>query len=84
LQPKRATIHQVAHRADVSHQTVSRYLRNNGGLKPATVAKVQTVDLVGPEGAAADRAATAQQLVQRGEFDGVTDVEYRREVDPGR
>jgi LacI family repressor for deo operon, udp, cdd, tsx, nupC, and nupG len=41
LQPKRPTIHQVAHRAGVSHQTVSRYLRNNGGLKPATVAKVQ-------------------------------------------
>jgi len=41
LQPRRPTIHQVADRAGVSHQTVSRYLRNNGGLKPATVAKVQ-------------------------------------------
>jgi len=41
VQPKRPTIHEVAHRAGVSHQTVSRYLRNNGGLKPATVAKVQ-------------------------------------------
>jgi LacI family repressor for deo operon, udp, cdd, tsx, nupC, and nupG len=41
LQPKRPTIHEVAHRAGVSHQTVSRYLRNNGGLKPTTVTKVQ-------------------------------------------
>lgn len=39
--PKRATIHEVAHRAGVSHQTVSRFLRNNGGLKPTTRAKVQ-------------------------------------------
>src|SRR4051812_41710951 len=39
---KRATIHEVAARAGVSHQTVSRYLRNNGGLKPTTVAKVQS------------------------------------------
>jgi LacI family transcriptional regulator len=38
---KRATIYEVAARAGVSHQTVSRYLRNNGGLKPATVIKVQ-------------------------------------------
>ena len=38
---KRATIYEVAARAGVSHQTVSRYLRNNGGLKPATVTKVQ-------------------------------------------
>jgi LacI family repressor for deo operon, udp, cdd, tsx, nupC, and nupG len=41
LQLKRPTIHEVADRAGVSHQTVSRYLRNNGGLKPTTVAKVQ-------------------------------------------
>jgi LacI family transcriptional regulator len=41
MPPKRATIYEVAERAGVSHQTVSRYLRNNGGLKPATVAKVQ-------------------------------------------
>lgn len=41
VQPKRPTIHEVAGRAGVSHQTVSRYLRNNGGLKPATMAKVQ-------------------------------------------
>ena len=39
--PKRPTIYEVAGRAGVSHQTVSRYLRNNGGLKPTTVAKVQ-------------------------------------------
>lgn len=39
---KRATIYQVAERAGVSHQTVSRYLRNNGGLKPATSAKVES------------------------------------------
>lgn len=38
---KRATIHEVAALAGVSHQTVSRYLRHNGGLKPATVIKVQ-------------------------------------------
>lgn len=38
---KRPTIYQVADRAGVSHQTVSRYLRNNGGLKPTTAAKVQ-------------------------------------------
>jgi LacI family transcriptional regulator len=42
LSTKRATIHEVAERAGVSHQTVSRYLRNNGGLKPATVTKVET------------------------------------------
>ena len=39
--PKRVTIVQVAERAGVSHQTVSRYLRFNGGLKPATVEKIQ-------------------------------------------
>jgi LacI family repressor for deo operon, udp, cdd, tsx, nupC, and nupG len=39
---KRATIYEVAENAGVSHQTVSRYLRNNGaGLKPATLAKVE-------------------------------------------
>jgi LacI family repressor for deo operon, udp, cdd, tsx, nupC, and nupG len=41
VQAKRATIHEVAERAGVSHQTVSRYLRNNGGLKPATVDRVE-------------------------------------------
>jgi LacI family transcriptional regulator len=38
---KRATIYEVAERAGVSHQTVSRYLRHNGGLKPATSARVE-------------------------------------------
>jgi DNA-binding LacI/PurR family transcriptional regulator len=38
---KRVTIVQVAQRAGVSHQTVSRYLRFNGGLKPRTVEKVE-------------------------------------------
>jgi LacI family transcriptional regulator len=124
MQPKRPTIHQVADRAGVSHQTVSRFLRNNGGLKPATVAKVEaaieelnyrpnriarsmrtrrtgriaillptatrllplrllgaasaaaheagyTVDLVGLEGGAEDRAARAQELINSGEFEGV-------------
>ena len=121
---KRPTIYEVAGRAGVSHQTVSRYLQNNGGLKPATVAKVQaaideldyrpnrlarsmrtrrtgriaillptatkllplrllgaasataheagyTVDLVGSEGGAADRAARAQELADSGEFEGI-------------
>src|SRR4051812_20809660 len=39
---KRATIYEVAAMAGVSHQTVSRYLRDTGGLKPATVTKVRT------------------------------------------
>ncbi|MEV7134066.1 LacI family DNA-binding transcriptional regulator [Arthrobacter sp. NPDC093128] len=38
---KPATIYEVARLAGVSHQTVSRHLRGNGGLKAATVAKVQ-------------------------------------------
>jgi LacI family transcriptional regulator, repressor for deo operon, udp, cdd, tsx, nupC, and nupG len=124
LQPKRPTIHEVAGRAGVSHQTVSRYLRNNGGLKPTTVAKVQaaidelnyrpnrvarsmrtrrtgriaillptvtkllplrllgaasaaaheaeyTVDLVGLEGGAVDRAARARELAESGEYEGI-------------
>ena len=37
---KRATIWEVARAAGVSHQTVSRYLKNEGGLKPATRAKI--------------------------------------------
>ncbi|WP_432562264.1 LacI family DNA-binding transcriptional regulator [Kineococcus sp. SYSU DK003] len=41
MQPKRATIYEVASLAGVSHQTVSRYLRHNGGLRPATTAKVE-------------------------------------------
>ncbi|MEA5453337.1 LacI family DNA-binding transcriptional regulator [Sinomonas sp. JGH33] len=36
-----STIYQVARLAGVSHQTVSRYLKGNGGLKPQTVAKVE-------------------------------------------
>ena len=124
MQFKRPTIHEVAGRAGVSHQTVSRYLRNNGGLKPATVAKVQaaidelnyrpnllarsmrtrrtgrvaillptatrllplrllgavsatahqagyTVDLVGLEGGAAERATRARELAESGEFEGI-------------
>ncbi len=35
-----ATIHDVAAKAQVSHQTVSRYLRFNGGLKPATSERI--------------------------------------------
>lgn len=38
---KRPTIRDVAALAGVSHQTVSRYLRHNGGLKPATKASVE-------------------------------------------
>lgn len=38
---RRPTITDVAELAGVSHQTVSRYLRFNGGLKPATVARVE-------------------------------------------
>lgn len=38
---KRVTIMQVAEHAGVSHQTVSRYLRFNGGLKAATVERVE-------------------------------------------
>lgn len=38
---KRATIWEVARLAGVSHQTVSRYLKGNGGMKPATRARVE-------------------------------------------
>lgn len=38
---KRVTIVEVAEHAGVSHQTVSRYLRFNGGLKVATVEKIE-------------------------------------------
>jgi LacI family repressor for deo operon, udp, cdd, tsx, nupC, and nupG len=38
---KPATIYEVARLAGVSHQTVSRHLRGSGGLKAATVSKVQ-------------------------------------------
>ncbi|OKI86421.1 hypothetical protein AMK11_14760 [Streptomyces sp. CB02414] len=37
---KRATIWEVARLAGVSHQTVSRYLRDEGGMKPSTRQKV--------------------------------------------
>jgi LacI family transcriptional regulator, repressor for deo operon, udp, cdd, tsx, nupC, and nupG len=37
---KPATIHEVARAAGVSHQTVSRFLKGQGGLKPQTVRKV--------------------------------------------
>ena len=37
---RRPTIVEVARLAGVSHQTVSRYLRYNGGLKPLTVEKI--------------------------------------------
>ena len=37
---KRATIWEVARVAGVSHQTVSRYLKNEGGLRPATREKI--------------------------------------------
>lgn len=37
---KRPTIHDVARVAEVSHQTVSRYLRRNGGLKPRTEQRI--------------------------------------------
>jgi LacI family transcriptional regulator len=36
-----ATLRDVARLAGVSHQTVSRYLRHNGGLKPATVQAIE-------------------------------------------
>jgi LacI family repressor for deo operon, udp, cdd, tsx, nupC, and nupG len=38
---KRATIYNVAELAGLSHQTVSRYLRHNGGLKPVNAEKIQ-------------------------------------------
>ncbi|MEZ0490954.1 LacI family DNA-binding transcriptional regulator [Kineococcus sp. TBRC 1896] len=40
-QAKRATIYEVATLAGVSHQTVSRYLRGNGGLRPDTSERVE-------------------------------------------
>ncbi|MEZ7126825.1 LacI family DNA-binding transcriptional regulator [Nonomuraea sp. AD125B] len=39
----RVTIHEVARRAGVSHQTVSRYFRHNEGLKPETRRKIDEV-----------------------------------------
>ena len=38
--PQRATMIEVARRAQVSHQTVSRYFSANAGLKPATRARI--------------------------------------------
>ncbi len=40
-QAKRATIFEVAKAAGVSHQTVSRYLKGRGGLRPATLTRVE-------------------------------------------
>ncbi|GAB3192470.1 LacI family DNA-binding transcriptional regulator [Nesterenkonia suensis] len=36
-----ATIHEVARRAGVSHQTVSRYLRDMGPFRPETISRVE-------------------------------------------
>lgn len=41
MQKKRATIWEVAEAAGVSHQTVSRYLRHDPGMRPATVERVR-------------------------------------------
>ncbi|MER7481376.1 substrate-binding domain-containing protein [Streptomyces sp. NPDC126510] len=38
---KRPTIWEVAKRAGVSHQTVSRFLKSDSGMKPATRAKIE-------------------------------------------
>lgn len=38
---KKPTIYEVAALAGVSHQTVSRYLRGNGGLRPDTAERVE-------------------------------------------
>ncbi|MGA5200811.1 LacI family DNA-binding transcriptional regulator [Streptomyces variegatus] len=38
---KRPTILDVAAHAGVSHQTVSRFLRGNGGMKPQTMARIE-------------------------------------------
>ncbi|MBC7595385.1 MAG: LacI family DNA-binding transcriptional regulator [Kineosporiaceae bacterium] len=124
MRPKRATIYDVAELSGLSHQTVSRYLRHNGGLKSATAEKVQSaiealnyrpntiarsmrtrrtgrvailmpaamhslplrlmsavsatahlagyaIDMLGLEGAEADRVARAQELADSGEFEGI-------------
>ncbi|MEZ0164594.1 LacI family DNA-binding transcriptional regulator [Kineococcus sp. LSe6-4] len=41
VRTKKATIYEVAALAGVSHQTVSRYLRGNGGLRPDTAERVE-------------------------------------------
>ncbi|GAA3705222.1 LacI family DNA-binding transcriptional regulator [Zhihengliuella alba] len=38
---RRPTVKQVAAHAGVSHQTVSRYLRGDQGMKPATIARIE-------------------------------------------
>ena len=38
---KRPTIWEVAERAGVSHQTVSRYLKNDSGMRPTTRARIE-------------------------------------------
>ncbi|MFJ7296788.1 substrate-binding domain-containing protein [Streptomyces collinus] len=38
---KRPTIWEVAERAGVSHQTVSRFLKNDSGMKPTTRARIE-------------------------------------------
>ncbi|MEU0110142.1 substrate-binding domain-containing protein [Streptomyces sp. NPDC006251] len=40
-QGKRPTIWEVAERAGVSHQTVSRYLKNDSGMRPTTRARIE-------------------------------------------
>ncbi|WP_257998373.1 LacI family DNA-binding transcriptional regulator [Zhihengliuella halotolerans] len=45
---KRPTVRQVAERAGVSHQTVSRFLRGDPGMKPATIERLrEAVDALG-------------------------------------
>ncbi|GHD05525.1 LacI family DNA-binding transcriptional regulator [Zhihengliuella salsuginis] len=45
---RRPTVRQVAERAGVSHQTVSRFLRGDPGMKPATVERLrEAVDALG-------------------------------------
>ncbi|WP_079085501.1 substrate-binding domain-containing protein [Streptomyces dysideae] len=41
LERKRPTIWEVAKRAGVSHQTVSRFLKNDSGMKPTTRARIE-------------------------------------------
>lgn len=41
MENRRPTLREVASLAGVSHQTVSRYLRHEGGLRPTTVERVE-------------------------------------------